>query len=207
MNKTLGLLPDRRRGVPDSAGEAGRPQDRSRARLSGHAQEELVRRAQAGDREAFDELYARNVDRIYAVCLRMSGSGALARQLTQDAFVRAWRKLASFRGESAFSSWLHRLAVNVVLEEGRREQRRGARVIVVEDTATYDCATPAQDPGTRMDLERAIAALPPGARSVLVLYDIEGYRQEEIAAMLGVAVGTVKAQLHRARRLLREALG
>ncbi|MGH7555561.1 MAG: RNA polymerase sigma factor [Longimicrobiales bacterium] len=188
----------------------GRPEPDTRdgrgERLSAQAQEQLVRRAQAGDREAFDELYAQNVERVYAVCMRMSGSVPRAEQLTQDAFVRAWRKLPSFRGDSAFSSWLHRLAVNVVLEEGRREQRREARVMPVGEPSDYDRPTLGMNVETRLDLERAIATLPRGARTVLVLFDVEGYRQEEIAQLLGIAVGTVKAQLHRARGLLRKAL-
>ena len=171
------------------------------------AQEDLVRRARSGDRAAFDALYALHVDRVYAVCLRMAGSAARAEQLTQDAFVRAWWKLPTFRGESAFGSWLHRLAVNVVLEDGRRERRREARVLHVERPESHELGGRVGQDDARMDLERAIARLPDRARAVLVLFDIEGYPQEEIARMLGVAVGTVKAQLHRARRLLRDALG
>lgn len=166
----------------------------------------MVLRAQAGDREAFDALYERNVDRIYAVCLRMTGDAACAERLTQDAFVRAWWKLGSFRRDSAFSSWLHRLAVNVVLADMRAERRHQAHVMAVDDPELYDRPVSGASPEPRLDLERAIAKLPAGARAVLVLYDIEGYKQEEIARMSGIAVGTVKAQLHRARRLLREAL-
>ena len=168
---------------------------------------ELVRRAQAGDRAAFDALYHRNVERVYAVCLRMSADAGQAERLTQDAFVRAWQKLTSFRGESAFSSWLHRLTVNMVLEHDRRERRRRSRVESVERPESFEAAVASPDIELGMDLERAIATLPRGARTVLVLHDIEGYRHEEIAAMLGTAVGTTKAQLHRARRLLRDRLG
>jgi RNA polymerase sigma-70 factor (ECF subfamily) len=167
---------------------------------------ELVRRAQAGDRAAFDALYHRHVERVYAVCLRMCGSAEWAERLTQDAFVRAWQKLGSYRGESAFSSWLHRLAVNVVLAEARGDRRRTARVENVASPDALETGGAAPDPDAAMDLERAIATLPKGARAVLVLHDIEGYRHEEIAAMLGTAIGTTKAQLHRARRLLRERL-
>lgn len=131
-----------------------------------------------------------------------------AERLTQDVFVRAWRKLASFRGQSEFSSWLHRITVNAVLEDGRSTRRRIGRVENVEDPAAYERGElSGGDPETRMDLERAIAGLPPGARQALVLHDIEGYKHEEIAQMLGIAAGTVKAQLHRARRLLRDRLG
>ena len=180
--------------------------DGSAERLAEERQDELIRRACAGDRAAFDELYRLNVGRVYAVCLRMAGDAARAEELTQDAFVRAWRRLASFRGDAAFSSWLHRLAVNVVLEDGRGAQRRAARVVPVENVEAYERHGRSPRVEERLDLERAIAALPPGARAVFVLYDVEGYPQEEIASMLGVAVGTVKAQLHRARRLLRRAL-
>lgn len=167
---------------------------------------ELVRRAQAGDRAAFDALYHREVERVYALCLRMSGSVERAERLTQDAFVRAWQKLGSYRGDSAFSSWLYRLAVNVTLGDARQDRRRTARVENVADPEALETAGASADADVAMDLERAIASLPKGARAVLVLHDIEGYRHEEIAAMLGTAVGTTKAQLHRARRLLRERL-
>ncbi|MCI0436301.1 MAG: sigma-70 family RNA polymerase sigma factor [Gemmatimonadetes bacterium] len=170
------------------------------------AEDGLVRRAQAGDRAAFDELYARHAGRVYALCLRMTADTAEAERLTQDAFVLAWRRLASFRGDSAFSSWLHRIAVNAVLEDGRRTRRRRARVDTVEDVACIERERDAPWIDERMDLERAIAGLPPGARAVLVLHDIEGYRHDEIAGLLGIATGTSKAQLHRARRLLRERL-
>lgn len=167
---------------------------------------DLVRRAQAGDREAFDELYTEHVGRVYAVCLRMTADTVRAEELTQDAFVRAWRTLASFRAESAFSTWLHRVTVNTVLMEARARRRRESRVLAVEEPVLVERATRDPDPEAGMDLERAIAGLPEGARHVLVLYDIEGYAQQEIAGMLGIAVGTVKAQLHRARRLLRARL-
>ncbi|MNC87873.1 ECF RNA polymerase sigma factor SigE [compost metagenome] len=123
---------------------------------------------------------------------------------TQDVFVRAWRKLGSFRGESAFGTWLHRLAVNVVLTDHRSAGRRERRAEAAVELGARSVPPPRA--GLAVDLERAIAALPPGARAVFVLYDVEGYRHEEIAAMTGIAAGTSKAQLHRARTLLREAL-
>jgi RNA polymerase sigma-70 factor (ECF subfamily) len=169
---------------------------------------ELVRRAQAADREAFDVLYERNVGRVYAVCMRMCGSRQEAERLTQDVFVRAWTRLPTFRGESEFSSWLHRITVNIVLEDGRATRRRTQRVENVEQPGSLERAGPSgADIHALMDLERAIARLPPGARQALVLHDIEGYKHEEIARLLGVAVGTVKAQLHRARKLLRARIG
>lgn len=167
---------------------------------------DLVSRARAGDRAAFDALYDEHVGHVYAVCLRMTADVRTAERLTQDAFVRAWRGLSTFRGDSLFSSWLHRLVVNVVLEDVRKEQRRERRVGLVADPGALDARTTAADADARLDIERAVSALPPGARRVLVLHDILGHPQAEVAAMLGIAVGTVKAQLHRARRLLREKL-
>lgn len=165
---------------------------------------DLVRRAQAGDRAAFQRLYEDHVGRVYALCLRLTGDPEDAMERAQDVFVRAWEKLSSFRGEAAFATWLHRLAVNVVLMDRRSAGRRERRA----DVAAFlgPRSEPAPRAGLAVDLERAIAALPPGARSVFVLYDVEGYRHEEIAEMTGIAAGTSKAQLHRARKLLREAL-
>ena len=166
----------------------------------------LVRRAQNDDRAAFDALYTQHVGRIYAVCLRMSASRTEAERLTQDVFVRAWQGLKTFRGDSAFASWLYRLAVNVVLQDGRSSRRHESRIAVLPDPEVLDRRSTTTRDDDRMDLERAIASLPPGARQALVLHDIEGYKHEEIARMTGSAVGSVKAQLHRARRLLRERL-
>jgi len=165
--------------------------------------------AAKGDRRAFERLYRLNVNRVYSVCVRMTADRARAEELTQDIFVRAWDKLALFRGESAFSTWLHRLAVNHVLNERKSESRRQTRVDEsVEDVDVLPNARSLRDPspGLSMDLESAIAGLPPGARKVFVLHDVHGYTHEEIAGMLGVTSGGCKAQLHRARLLLREAL-
>ncbi len=129
-----------------------------------------------------------------------------ATELMQDVFIRAWNGLGTFRGDCAFSSWLHRLAVNVMLETARGDGRRTARVITMEEPDTVGAMSAPVTPDLRMDLENAIAGLPPGARTAFVLHDIEGYKHEEIAEQLGVAVGTVKAQLHRARKLLIKAL-
>jgi len=166
----------------------------------------LVRGAQAGDIGAFESLYRGHVGRVHGAILRLVGMDrARAEELTQDAFVRAWQKLASFRHESAFSTWLYRLGVNTALMElrGRREE-------VTADDAMLDAAAGGDVPfcaGERGDIERAVAALPPRARAVLVLHDVEGWKHEEIAAELGMAVGSSKAQLHRARGLLRRTLG
>jgi RNA polymerase sigma-70 factor (ECF subfamily) len=167
----------------------------------------LVRDAQAGDLAAFEQLYRQNVGRVFAVCLRMAGDASLAEELAQDVFVRAWEKLGSFRGESAFSSWLYPLTVNVALSERRSRRRRTARVMATEDPTVFEKPVARNDPDAGFDLDKALQTLPPGARSVFVLHDVEGYRHEEIAKLTGVATGTSKAQLHRARRLLREALG
>jgi RNA polymerase sigma-70 factor, ECF subfamily len=152
----------------------------------------------------FEELYRENSGRIYALCLRMCGDPMQAEDLAQDVFVRAWKKMGAFRGDSQLSTWLHRLAVNVCLNWVTRGGRRARRSVFLDDADPLE--QPVGFPEARMDLEKAIAALPPGARSVFVLHDIEGYRHEDIARMSGISVGTAKAQLHRARRLLRGRL-
>ena len=168
---------------------------------------DTVRRAQAGDVDAFQVLYNEHAGRTYALCLRLSGGDANdATELLQDVFVRAWRRLDTFRGESAFSSWLHRLAINTLLENARTEKRRTARVLAMDDTSLLPGAARTSGIELKMDMEEAIASLPKGARVAFVLHDVEGYQHQEIAAQLSVSVGTVKAQLHRARRLLRERL-
>ena len=163
---------------------------------------DAVRRAQAGDADAFEAVYRAHAARIYALCLRMSADAARATELMQDVFVRAWEKLGTFRGDSAFGTWLHRLAVNVVLMDRRTAARRG------EEALDEDLPPPAARLGAeeRMDLEDAIRSLPPMARQVLVLHDLEGYEHAEIGKLLGIAEGTSKAHCFRARRLLRERL-
>lgn len=165
--------------------------------------------AATGDRQAFERIYRTHVNRVFSVCVRMSGDRVLAEELTQDVFVRAWAKMNLYRGESAFSTWLHRLAVNVVLNARKTEGRRRGRFAATEgedpDDSMLALARTAPA-GISIDLEAAIAELPPGARRVFVLHDVEGYKHEEIAAMLEITSGGSKAQLHRARMLLREAL-
>ena len=175
---------------------------------SAHDQPEPdVARAAAGDREAFERLYRTHVNRIFSLCVRMCGDRGRAEELTQDVFVRAWEKLHLFKGESQFSTWLHRLAVNVVLNARKVDGRAESRLEDDEDGMGTDrIASMPLAPGDRMDLDAAIAKLPPGARRVFTLYDVEGYKHEEIAELLGVTTGATKAQLHRARMLLREAL-
>ena len=167
---------------------------------------DLVRRAQSGDVEAFQQVYREHVGRVFAVCVRMVGNSQRAEELTQDTFVRAWEMLGSFRGESAFSSWLHRVAVNIVLLNIRSAKRYQSRVESTGDITEHDQEDSIRFPGDRLDLEKAIAGLPPQARAIFVLHDIEGFKHEEIAEQMELAVGTTKAQLHRARKLLREVL-
>jgi RNA polymerase sigma-70 factor (ECF subfamily) len=166
--------------------------------------------AASGDRQAFERIYRAHVNRVFSVCVRMSGDRVLAEELTQDVFVRAWAKLSLYRGESAFSTWLHRLAVNVILNarktEGRRRGRFAAEADEPEDALPSVALARTTPAGIAIDLEAAVASLPPGARRVFVLHDVEGYKHEEIATMLEITSGGSKAQLHRARMLLREAL-
>jgi len=167
---------------------------------------DLVREAQAGSAEAFERLYRKHGRRVYAVCLRMVSDPGRAEELMQDAFVRAWSAIGSFQHRSAFGTWLHRLAVNVVLSDVRADKRRSSRELLRGELDEFEREVGGAMPETRVDLERAIAALPSGAKEVLILHDIEGYRYREIAELIGVAEGTVKSQLSRARRLVREAL-
>jgi len=170
-----------------------------------------VARAAAGDRGAFERLYRQHVNRVFSLCARMVTDRARAEELTQDVFVRAWEKLRLFRGESSFGTWLHRLTVNVVLNARKSEGRQRSRYEETdEESGGMDAyagvvGTPLP-PGDMLDVEEAITRLPPGARRVFVLHDVEGYKHEEIAEMLGVTSGATKAQLHRARLLLRQAL-
>ena len=168
--------------------------------------DDLVRRAQSGDLEAFEALYREHCGRIYGLCLRISRDPAQAEELTQEAFIRAWRKLDSFRSGTRFPAWLAKVAVNVALGDRRSRGRRGLHEVQVDDPDRWDPAARAPTPGAGIDLERAIASLPPGARKVFVLYEVEGFRHQEIADLLGLSQGTSKAQLHRARRILRERL-
>ncbi len=169
---------------------------------------QLVDLARGGDVLAFEQLYQRHRDRVYGLVWRLcGGDSALAEDLLQEAFVRAWQKLDSFRGESLFFTWLHRLAANVALSD-RRSRVRRARHEEPMGEAVARTAIGARDvsAGKRADLEQAIAQLPERARAVLVLHDVEGYKHTEIAHLTGMAVGSSKAQLHRARKLVKEIL-
>lgn len=166
----------------------------------------LARRAADGDMEAYERLYRANVGRVFALCLRMAREQREAEELVQDVFVKVWEKLSSFRGDSAFSTWLHRVAVNVVIERMRSNGRWRDRHDDAADPSDVADARFAALAGADVDLERAIAALPERARMVFVLHDVEGHKHREIASMTGLAVGTCKAHLHRARQLLRTRL-
>jgi RNA polymerase sigma-70 factor (ECF subfamily) len=169
--------------------------------------ERCVRLARHGDVGAFERLYRSHVGRVYALCLRLLGDPDAAEDAVQEAFLRAWTRLASFERRSAFSTWLHRLAVNVVLDRHRAAKRRPLDLAAdPAEGALERVAAAGSRPDGSIDLERAIAALPPGARTAFVLHEVEGYRHREIAEMTGTAEGTWKAQLHRARHLLKEAL-
>ena len=163
-----------------------------------------IARAQKADARAFEALYRLHVDRVYGLCLRMTGNVSEAEDCTQEAFIQAWNQLAKFRGDSAFSTWLHRIAVNAVLGRMRKSKREQDRIQVVADTRPARLST--GDAGDLRDLAEAIDALPDGARHVFVLHGVYGYSHDEAAGMLGIATGTSKAQMHRARRLLAQQL-
>ena len=181
---------------------------------SGLSEAEAIERAKRGDAQAFEGLYSLHKRRVYSLCLRMTGNTAEAEDLAQEAFLQLYRKIATFRGESAFSTWLHRLTVNVVLMHLRK---KGLPSVSLEETME-----PQQEDGPRKDigapdtvlagsidrlnLERAIESLPPGYRVIFVLHDVEGYEHNEIAEMMGCSIGNSKSQLHKARLKLRDLL-
>lgn len=167
---------------------------------------ERVRGAAGGDVAAFETLYREHVGRVHALCLRMTRNGPEAEELVQDVFVRVWERLGSFRGDSAFGTWVHRVAVNVVIESFRAKKRWRERTESASDAADIADASWARLAGVDLDLERAVGVLPPQARLVFLLHDVEGHKHREVAALTGLAVGTCKAHLHRARQLLRATL-
>jgi RNA polymerase sigma-70 factor (ECF subfamily) len=181
---------------------------------SGMTEAEAIDRAKAGDAEAFSGLYGLHKRRVYSLCLRMTGNTAEAEDLTQEAFLQLYRKIATFRGESAFSTWLHRLAVNVVLMHLRK---KGLPEVSLDEALEPQHEDgPKKDIGARdnvlagsidrVNLERAIESLPPGYRIIFVLHDVEGYEHNEIAEMMGCSIGNSKSQLHKARMKLRDLL-
>lgn len=160
--------------------------------------------AASGDAHAFERLYRRHVTRIHTLVRRMLGEDV--EDVTQEVLIRAWQKLSTFRGESAFGTWLHRLAVNVVLNH-RSARGRWRKRFLEDPDAGVEVAGPSRSPGLSLDFEAALARLPAGARQIFVLHDVEGYRHEEIAGMLEINPGTSKSQLHYARMALRRHLG
>lgn len=171
---------------------------------------ELAQQAAGGDIAAFEELYRRHFRRVYALCLRMTANATEAEDLTQEVFTQLYNKIGSFRGESAFTTWLHRMTVNVVLMHFRRRQSRPEFTTEEGETPeqiVQGTANPSRMPVVdKIALERAIARLSPGYRSVFVLHDVEGYEHEEIGRMLGISAGTSKSQLHKARLNLRKLI-
>ena len=161
-----------------------------------------VQLAAAGDHGAFERLYRAHVGRIHALARRMVGDD-VAEDLTQEVFIRAWEKLATFRGDARFGTWLHRLAVNHLLSRRETVRKQEARTVAGEGLFDRVLAPRRRSSGAALDLEGALRKLPSGAREVFVLYDVEGYAHEEIAGLMGISVGTSKSQLHRARMMLR----
>ena len=180
---------------------------RQAAREATDDEADLVARARNGEVAAFESLYRAHVGRVHGLCRRMARRPDAAEDLTQEVFVSAWRSLPAFEGRSGFGTWLHRIAVNAVLAQERSPRGRGEVSLTDEEGEQMEIEVEdAMDAATPIDLERAIATLPPGARNVMVLHGIHGYSHDEVAEMLGVAVGTCKAQLHRARQLLRDRM-
>lgn len=174
-------------------------------RVPAHLETVDVQRAARGDHAAFERLYRDHVGRVYALCVRMVDDQA-ADDLTQEIFIRAWRKLGTFKGQSQFGTWLHRLAVNHLLSRRQALRKLEARNSGGDGLLSRVTSPKRRSSGHALDLERAIGRLPERAREVFVLYDVEGYSHDEIADTLGVSVGTSKSQLHRARMLMRQHL-
>ena len=187
--------------------------DAKKRRDQAISEAEAIERAKQGDAQAFEVLYSLHKRRVYSLCLRMTANTAAAEDLTQEAFLQLFRKIATFRGESAFSTWLHRMAVNVVLMQLRK---KGLPVVPLEDTMETEEETPRKELGAldpalagsvdRLQLQRAVEALPPGYRMIFLLHDVEGYEHNEIAGMVGCSIGNSKSQLHKARMKLRDLL-
>jgi RNA polymerase sigma-70 factor (ECF subfamily) len=174
---------------------------------------EAIERAKQGDGEAFQALYDLHKRRVYSLCLRMTANTAEAEDLTQEAFLQLFRKIGTFRGESAFSTWLHRMAVNVVL---MRLRKKNLPVVPLDDPLETEEETTKKELGAadqmlagsvdRLEIQRAVEALPPGYRTIFVLHDVQGYEHNEIATLVGCSIGNSKSQLHKARMKLRDLL-
>ena len=208
MRPEKGNLTDR---DPKEAQLLGKDREKDRGNDSNEA--ELIERAKQGDAQAFQALYDKHKRRVYSLCLRMTANTAEAEDLTQEAFLQLYRKIGTFRGESAFSTWLHRLSVNVVLMQLRK---KSLPVVSLEETTEGEEDTPKKDFGAedlalagsidRLQLQKAVDDLPPGYRMIFVLHDIEGYEHNEIATIVGCSIGNSKSQLHKARMKLRDLL-
>jgi len=195
----------------NEAQRQGKNSDREQDRDLSEA--ELIERAKQGDAQAFQALYDKHKRRVYSLCLRMTANTAEAEDLTQEAFLQLYRKIGTFRGESAFSTWLHRLSVNVVLMQLRK---KSLPVVSLEETTQGEEDTPKKDFGAedlalagsidRLQLQKAVDDLPPGYRMIFVLHDVEGYEHNEIATIVGCSIGNSKSQLHKARMKLRDLL-
>jgi len=170
------------------------------------APHDLTAQARAGSKSAFERLYRAHVGKVYAVCLRILGDPSSAEDVTQKVFIRSWEKLPSFRGESSFGSWIYRLAVNAAINELKALKLMKNRDDLLKNLQSEPAGEVSNTQDAQIDLERAVAALPQGARIVFVLHEIMGFNHEDIAVSLGLSKGTSKAQLARARKLLREAL-
>ena len=188
--------------------------DRRQQTDDGLSEAEAIERAKQGDAEAFQALYDRHRRRVYSLCLRMTANTAEAEDLAQEAFLQLFRKIGTFRGESAFSTWLHRLSVNVVLMHLRK---KSLPVVSLEETTqNTEENSPKKDFGAedlslagsidRLQLQKAVESLPPGYRTIFVLHDVEGYEHNEIAGIVGCSIGNSKSQLHKARMKLRDIL-
>lgn len=187
--------------------------DPKKRRGAGLSEAEAIEKAKQGDAEAFEALYNLHKRRVYSLCLRMTANTAEAEDLAQEAFLQLFRKIATFRGESAFSTWLHRMAVNVVLMQLRK---KGLSLVPLEETVETEDEAPKKELGAadtklvgsldRLQLERAIDRLPPGYRTIFVLHDVEGYEHNEIAEIVGCSIGNSKSQLHKARLKMRDLL-
>jgi RNA polymerase sigma-70 factor, ECF subfamily len=206
---------EEKNGAHDGTQSQSLERQQDRQRQSGESEEaQAIERAKQGDAQAFQALYDRHKRRVYSLCLRMTANTAEAEDLTQEAFLQLYRKIATFRGESAFSTWLHRLSVNVVLMHLRK---KSLPVVSLEETTQGgEDDTPKKDFGAddlalagsidRLRLQKAVEDLPPGYRTIFVLHDVEGYEHNEIAAIVGCSIGNSKSQLHKARMKLRDML-
>jgi RNA polymerase sigma factor (sigma-70 family) len=178
----------------------------AKERFSVDHESELIIRAQKGDQAAFHQLYENHYRRVYALCWRMLADKDSAEDVCQEVFVQLWQKIANFRGESKFATWLHSVATNTVLGHLRKQKNWLQRIFSIEDQSVLEASVELVDESESMRLELKIQQLPERARLVFVLFAIEGYRHEEIAKMLNMAVGSSKSQYHRAKRLLRKSL-